>query len=524
MKNYLNFIFLFIAISSVLSATGQPEFKESKLPVNFDADFNVSGSILNQAQLTTDGFAKVFWNPNPQRMTYDTILCFDTLNNLNARLIRLYNDSDLVTHQSSEHFSGTDIAKNSHTYYKYYPDESLSEREYHIFDQNYSSKEKTLYSYFDNGRTIKMDGYFWQDSSWKQTNIVQLFFDSIGQMTGQKYYYRSLITHDLTLYRTFDLTYNEAGNILTTNNITREDGVFVRSDSLSNTYDPSGLYKMQEWIRYKSDSVSSSIETKDFTYNAEWELTSILYSRGFDSNMVVYRSDSLIYTNGKLYTNTSKYHNYNTGNFDVSSQILYEYPQEKVFVITNLSILADTLSPSNRSTKTYDENGDLQESFYEFIRPYSAIRARYEFENRNSVKGINEKLVNGTWIPNNTSNLFVQFQGVDVTGGLYETHHFTATFSNSESQGIVEYPSGETLVVYPNPAQHQISVRLNEKSRSNSQLKFIDALGRQAYSLVIVKGISLVEGIDISKLKSGFYTLLYYIDGKVVSQTKVVKN
>jgi hypothetical protein len=79
-------------------------------------------------------------------------------------------------------------------------------------------------------------------------------------------------------------------------------------------------------------------------------------------------------------------------------------------------------------------------------------------------------------------------------------------------------------VVYPNPAQRTITVKLNEKSSNNSQLMFIDAIGRQAASFVINKGTSKVEGIDISSLKSGFYTLLYITDGKLVSQIKVVKN
>jgi uncharacterized delta-60 repeat protein len=90
--------------------------------------------------------------------------------------------------------------------------------------------------------------------------------------------------------------------------------------------------------------------------------------------------------------------------------------------------------------------------------------------------------------------------------------------------GLDELAPNETLVVYPNPAQSIVTVKLNEKAGNNSQLRIIDATGRQVAGFVLNNGTSIVEGIDISNLKSGFYTLLYITDGKVVSQTKVVKN
>jgi uncharacterized delta-60 repeat protein len=90
--------------------------------------------------------------------------------------------------------------------------------------------------------------------------------------------------------------------------------------------------------------------------------------------------------------------------------------------------------------------------------------------------------------------------------------------------GLDELAPNETLVVYPNPAQSNVTVKLNQKAGNNSQLRIIDATGRQVAGFVIDNGTSIVEGIDISNLKSGFYTLLYITDGMVVSQTKVVKN
>lgn len=89
--------------------------------------------------------------------------------------------------------------------------------------------------------------------------------------------------------------------------------------------------------------------------------------------------------------------------------------------------------------------------------------------------------------------------------------------------GIDEPYANTPLLVYPNPAQSHISVKFNEIVTSNSQLKLIDALGRQIAIYTLVNGTSIIEGIDISNLRSGCYSLLHISDGKVVSQTKLLK-
>lgn len=90
--------------------------------------------------------------------------------------------------------------------------------------------------------------------------------------------------------------------------------------------------------------------------------------------------------------------------------------------------------------------------------------------------------------------------------------------------GVDEVTAVEPLSIYPNPAESQITVKLSEMAGSNSQLRLIDATGRVVASFTLSNGTSLAEAIDISNLKSGLYTLLFINEGKVVSQTKVVKN
>lgn len=90
--------------------------------------------------------------------------------------------------------------------------------------------------------------------------------------------------------------------------------------------------------------------------------------------------------------------------------------------------------------------------------------------------------------------------------------------------GVDEVTAVELLSVYPNPAESQITVKLSKVAGNNSQLRLIDATGRVVATFALSNGTNLVEAIDISNLKSGLYTLLFINEGKVASQTKVVKN
>ena len=77
--------------------------------------------------------------------------------------------------------------------------------------------------------------------------------------------------------------------------------------------------------------------------------------------------------------------------------------------------------------------------------------------------------------------------------------------------------------VYPNPATTMITVALNETTGNNSRIRFIDQVGRVVSTYNVNEGTNTIESIDISNLKSGFYTLQYMNNGRMISQSKIVK-
>lgn len=89
--------------------------------------------------------------------------------------------------------------------------------------------------------------------------------------------------------------------------------------------------------------------------------------------------------------------------------------------------------------------------------------------------------------------------------------------------GNDEPKTDAAIHVYPNPATSVITVKLSETSANNSQLRFIDQIGHVVSIYNVSKGTNSIESIDISNLKSGFYTLQYVNGGKVVLQAKLIK-
>jgi uncharacterized delta-60 repeat protein len=89
--------------------------------------------------------------------------------------------------------------------------------------------------------------------------------------------------------------------------------------------------------------------------------------------------------------------------------------------------------------------------------------------------------------------------------------------------GMEELTTKGTFSVFPNPVQNRFTVKLNEKAGDNSQLRIIEATGRVVAAFPISKNCEVIEGIDISNLKSGFYYLQMVNNGKVVSYTKIIK-
>jgi uncharacterized delta-60 repeat protein len=135
------------------------------------------------------------------------------------------------------------------------------------------------------------------------------------------------------------------------------------------------------------------------------------------------------------------------------------------------------------------------------------------------VSGAGTASVKVNWNTNGTGTLKV----VETSASNCTATSAVFNIAVNPCVGMEEVSAAEPLRFYPNPAENHITVKMNETSGNNSQLRFIDATGHMVAAFAISKGMNLAENIDISSLKSGLYVMLYLNDGKVVAQTKVVK-
>ena len=135
------------------------------------------------------------------------------------------------------------------------------------------------------------------------------------------------------------------------------------------------------------------------------------------------------------------------------------------------------------------------------------------------VAGANTAAVSVNWNSAGTGTLKV----VETSAQSCTGTSLTFNVAVDACVSVDEFSANPTFSVYPNPVQNLFTVKLNEKAGNNSQLRLIDNTGRMVANFAVSNGATLVEGIDISTMKSGFFTLQYINDGKVISQTKVVK-
>lgn len=76
----------------------------------------------------------------------------------------------------------------------------------------------------------------------------------------------------------------------------------------------------------------------------------------------------------------------------------------------------------------------------------------------------------------------------------------------------------QSAFVYPNPAQNEIKVFVNNTNNETINLQVIDALGKT----VLIKNNCSTETISVSELEQGFYFTRIYSNNKLISTNKLI--
>lgn len=97
-------------------------------------------------------------------------------------------------------------------------------------------------------------------------------------------------------------------------------------------------------------------------------------------------------------------------------------------------------------------------------------------------------------------------------------------FSNSTSNEEIRSEENSNLILYPNPAKDQLSVRYESTSSEEVQFQIIDVQGKAVYQQILCSQTGLnYSTISVVQLKKGLY-LCRLINGNKLETGKFIKN
>jgi len=106
--------------------------------------------------------------------------------------------------------------------------------------------------------------------------------------------------------------------------------------------------------------------------------------------------------------------------------------------------------------------------------------------------------------------------GYEYSNGGYLEGYIAFTYSDESG---INVPNMEGLKIYPNPIYDTLFIEYSFTISSLLTVKFYDMLGKE----VLNQSINSNDGISISHLENGSYVVNVFLEGKVIGNTKIVK-
>lgn len=89
---------------------------------------------------------------------------------------------------------------------------------------------------------------------------------------------------------------------------------------------------------------------------------------------------------------------------------------------------------------------------------------------------------------------------------------------------ILDAEAKESIQAFPNPAHDNVTVVFGEQLAEECTLQLSDVMGRVVFEQKVYAGTTVVNGLDVSGLADGYFTLFLVNKGRIVMQTKILKN
>lgn len=110
----------------------------------------------------------------------------------------------------------------------------------------------------------------------------------------------------------------------------------------------------------------------------------------------------------------------------------------------------------------------------------------------------------------------------DITGAFTSTSA-TVKINNNVVTGINDVNFDATFSIYPNPAKHNVNVKLHNETNANCTIEIINSIGQVAQSIDLGSDSEISNNISISDLSSGVYMVKTILGDKISSRKLIVE-
>ena len=447
------------------------DFAISSKKQHFDIKTLREGNYLTQNPKTKS----LIWRP-------DTIVTYDTLNNLFERLTRIYDVHGNCLVELMQQWTNNDWENVIRFTYTYDLNGNESTMLFEICDTNMWVNDTKVTRTFDaNGNMTLAIVEFWDVNAW------------VNAMKGI-------------------ITYDSHGNELTAITQQWDTNVWVNSDRETSTYNSNNnklTYLDEVWQTNAWENSSKDTYTYDASGNLltdifqDWQ-TNAWENAGRDTYTYDINGNELTELYEQWHTNTWENSNKATFTYNTHGNPLTEvYEDWQPTLKDHINIKAWDIS--RQVTYTYDSNENILNVLIESWQNYkemSTIKFSFTYDtNGNSLTGKCEKLNSTNWLPEMG---FLPIYAAKEALFEVTAYRYQASFKSFNTK-IAEFNANKSLYIYPNPATNNITVNYTSLNENKGSMIAIYNIQGQLLQQVPLQQEN--QQIDISALSKGVYLL-----------------
>jgi hypothetical protein len=440
----------------------------------------------------------------PLAWNWDTLTCFDKSTMLFERYIQTFDDNGNILTRTVELRQSSGWINYLKTTYTYtYNGKMLTELEQSWQNGDWQNNLRYTYSYNNYGKLHAVMLEKWQLDVWANISKSTNTYDTYGRLAmvlNENWHFTNWENYRKTIY-----TYDPDGNILLWTSQLWSNKIWTNDWRYTYSYDVNGnnitiLHQnglentwLNEWSDTCTYDILGNVNTEVYvTWQINTWVNNTRWTNSYDLNGNLSGCISELWKNDAW--KTFDRHLYYTYGSNLLSDVYQLY---KDYLWVNVW----------KYTYDYDFKGNMisySRDVWQTKRWMYDWRYSYSYDKRgNSLSGEYEKWGEITgWQPGIPDYGLAVFSGKIQIYILYDIYRYTANYITFTS-GITDYAVNNNLLLYPNPANDNITIELTLPDTKQKNVIYVsDILG----NLILQQPVQQAKTtINISDLSAGIY-------------------